>query len=272
MEERLYRRKVGGISFLMGGDGDPLLLLHGIPGSAHTWLRVGSRLTTRFRVIIPDLMGFGESDAPSGDGYMQDQARAVRQLLAHLRITDLYIGGHDFGGPVALTLLRLFPELQARGLILAASNVFTDTHIPLPLRVAKVPGLNSLVFWAMAGNRLGLRALYGGAAQNKDDLPWSEFRRHLTRGGMRQTRRIFQRSLANLRAHYADVEAMLPHMNGPALVVWGDEDPFFDVAVGERIRAALPDAVLKVYAFTGHFVPEERPIETAEDIVLRFMP
>jgi hypothetical protein len=40
--------------------------------------------------------------------------------------------------------------------------------------------------------------------------------------------------------------------------------------VGQRLRASLPDAILKVYAFTGHFVPEERPIETAEDILIRF--
>lgn len=270
MEERLHRRKVGGLSFLMGGDGDPLLLLHGIPGSAQSWLRVGSRLTTRFRVIIPDLMGFGASDAATAGGTMEDQAQAVRQLINHLRITQLYVGGHDFGGPVALTLMRLYPELRVRGLILAATNVFTDTRIPLALRTARVPGLGHLVFWAAAGNRLGLRLFYENATHNKDDLPWREFRQHYSAGGIRSTWRIFRRSLANPRLRHAEVEALLPRVDCPALVIWGDEDPFLAVGMGERLRAALPDAVLKVYAFTGHFVPEERPIETAEDIILRF--
>jgi pimeloyl-ACP methyl ester carboxylesterase len=270
MEERLHRRKVGGLSFLMGGDGAPLLLLHGIPGSALSWLRVGARLTTRFRVIIPDLMGFGSSDAPVAGGTMEDQAQAVRQLLAHLRITDLYLGGHDFGGTVALTLIRLNPELRMRGLILAATHAFADTPTPLALRMARVPGLGHLVFWAMAGNRLGLRMLHGSAAHNKDDLPWREFRQHLASSGIRSTWRIFRRSLANPRQGYAEVEALLPRIDCPALVLWGDEDPWLRVGVGARLRATLPDAVLKVYAFTGHFVPEERPIETAEDIILRF--
>lgn len=270
MEERLYRRKVGGLSFMMGGDGAPLLFLHGIPGSAHSWLRVGSRLTTRFRVIIPDLMGFGESDTPAVSGDPAEQAQAVRQLLAHLHISEFYLAGHGFGGAMALTLMRGFPELTVRGLVLAATHVFADTRVPLPLHVAKAPGVNSLAFWSMAGNRLGLRLFYENAVQNKEDLPWSEFRRHLTPGGMRQTRRMLQRSLANMRTTYADVEAMLPNVNCPALVIWGDEDPYLAVAMGERLRATLPDARLKVYAFTGHFVPEERPIETAEDIVLRF--
>jgi pimeloyl-ACP methyl ester carboxylesterase len=270
MEERLHRRKVSGMSFLMGGDGEPLLLLHGIPGSAQSWLRVGSRLTTRFRVIIPDLMGFGASDAPASGGTLEDQAQAVRQLLAHLRLTTLYLGGHDFGGPVALTLMRLYPELTIRGLILAAAHVFTDTPMPLALRMARVPGLSHLVFWTMAGNRLGLRMLHGSAAQNKDDLPWREFRQHLAPGGIRSTWRIFRRSLANPRLRYAETEAMLSRIDCPALVLWGDEDPWLSTGVGARLRATLPDAVLKVYAFTGHFVPEERPIETAEDIILRF--
>ena len=270
MEERLHRRKVGGLSFLMGGDGDPLVLLHGSTGSAQAWLRVGSRLTTRFRVIIPDLMGFGASDAPTGDGWIEDQAQAVHRLLAHLRITHLYVGGHDFGGPVAITLMRLFPEMEVRGLILAATHLFRDMPIPLSLRVAGVPGVNSLVFWGRVGNRLGLRLLYERAVYNKEDFPWREFRRHLTRSGMRQTSRTWQRSLAHRRTRYAEIEAMLPRIECPALVVWGDDDPFLPVDAGVRLRAALPDALLKVYAFTGHFVPEERPIETAEDIILRF--
>jgi pimeloyl-ACP methyl ester carboxylesterase len=270
MQERLYRRRAGGLSFLMGGDGAPLLLLHGIPGSAEAWLKVGARLTTRFRVIIPDLLGFGASQPAPTDTYMEEQARAVRALLAHLRITELYLGGHDFGGPVAVTLLHLFPELSARGLILSATNLFTDPPVPLPLQLAKAPGLNRLFFWGLAGNQLGLRMFYESAVKNKEEAPWSQFRRHLSSGAVAQTRRILQRSLTNLHADYLEVEKMLPRLTSPALVIWGDEDPFFSVGVGQRLRASLPDAILKVYAFTGHFVPEERPIETAEDILLRF--
>lgn len=255
----------------MGGDGPPMLLLHGIPGSAQAWSKVGTRIANRFRVIVPDLMGFGASDPPETDYYLEDQAQAVRNLLNHLRITDFYLGGHDFGGPVAVTLMRLYPELRVRGLILSAANLFTDTYVPPPLRVAKVPGLRDLFFWGMVGNRVGLRSLYESAVYNKEEVSWRDFRVHLTGAGVTYTRRIFQRSLANLKLNYAEVEAYLPQINCPTLVLWGDEDPFFGVDVGERVAATLPDAVLKVYAYTGHFLPEERPIETAEDIVLRFL-
>jgi pimeloyl-ACP methyl ester carboxylesterase len=270
MEERLYRRRGGGLSFLMGGDGDPLLLLHGVPGSATSWQKVGGRLTTRFRVILPDLLGFGASEAGPSAGALEDQATAVRQLLAHLRITDLYLGGHGYGGAVALTLMRLYPELTVRGLVLAATDLFADSRMPWALRLASTPGLRSLAAWAMAGNRLGLRLIYDSATQNKDDVSWKEFRRHLTRESVRQTRRTVGRNLTFTRSGARVFEPLLPQIECPVLIVWGDEDPILSVHEAERLRAILPNAILKLYAYTGHFVPEERPIETAEDIALRF--
>jgi pimeloyl-ACP methyl ester carboxylesterase len=246
MDERLHRRRGAGLSFLMGGDGEALLLLHGVPGSAQTWQKVGIRVASRFRVIIPDLMGFGASDAPVDDFYLEAQAKSIRALLSYLQINTLYLGGHDFGAAVALTLMRLYPELQVRGLILAATNLFADTQIPLPMGLARLPVFNQLFGWGMAGNRLGERMLYEAATQNKEDAQWRDFRRHLTSSSLKLTRRIMQRSLGNLAANYAEIEASLSHINCPTLLLWGDEDPFVTLNVAERARAALPDALLKV--------------------------
>jgi pimeloyl-ACP methyl ester carboxylesterase len=274
MDERLHRRRGAGLSFLMGGDGEPLLLLHGVPGSSQTWQKVGIKIASRFRVILPDLMGFGASEPPTADmesqDYLEAHAKSVYALLNYLQIKSLYLGGHDFGAAVAVTLMRLYPEVDVRGLILSAANLFTDTKIPFPLGMARLPLFNQLFAWGMAGNRLGLRVLYESATQNKEEAIWRDFRRHLTGGSIPLTRRILQRSLADFESNYAEIEATLPHIICPTLVLWGDEDPFLSVHVGERVRAALPDAMLKVYAYTGHFVPEERPIESAEDIALRF--
>jgi pimeloyl-ACP methyl ester carboxylesterase len=270
MDERLHRRRGAGLSFLMGGDGEPLLLLHGVPGSSQSWQKVGIKVASRFRVIIPDLMGFGASDPPAEEFDLEAQAKSVRALLNYLQISKFYLGGHDFGASIALTLMRLYPELKVQGLILSAANLFTDTQIPFPMGLARLPVFNNLFGWGMAGNRLGLRMLYEAATQNKEEAQWRDFRRHLTGGSIKQTRRVLQRTLANFEENNAEIEAILPEITCPTLLLWGDEDPFFTVHVGERGRAVLPDAVLKVYAYTGHFVPEERPLESAEDIVLRF--
>ena len=270
MDERLHRRRGAGLSFLMGGDGEPLLLLHGVPGSSQTWQKVGIKIASRFRVIIPDLMGFGASDPPADEFFLEEQAKSIRALLHYLQIQSFYLGGHDFGGAVAITLMRLYPELRVRGLLLSATNLFTDTQVPFPMHLARLPLFNQLFGWGMAGNRLGLRLLYESATQNKDEARWREFRHHLTGSSIKRTRRVLQRSLANFAVNNAEIEATLAQITCPTLLLWGDEDPFYTAHVGERALATMPDATLKVYGYTGHFVPEERPIETAEDIVLRF--
>jgi pimeloyl-ACP methyl ester carboxylesterase len=270
MDERLHRRRGAGLSFLMGGDGTPLLLLHGVPGSALTWQKVGMRVASRFRVVIPDLLGFGASDQPTDDFYLEAQAKSVRALLNYLQIKSFVLGGHGFGAAVAVTLMRLYPELDVSGLILSSTNLFTDTKVPFPVNLAQTPLFNRLISWGIAGNRLGLRMLYDAAVANKDDVQWRDFRRHLTGGSIKFTNRIVRRSFTHFQENYAEIEATLPHILCPTLLLWGDEDPLFATSIGVRARAALPDALLKVYAYTGHFVPEERSLECAEDIALRF--
>ncbi|WP_435074701.1 alpha/beta fold hydrolase [Halorubrum sp. HHNYT27] len=272
MADQLDRCTKAGTSYLTGGEGPTLLFLHGIPGSALTWEVVAARLQEQYWVIVPDLRGFGQSDPPGDDYYMEGQARAIRELLDALDVTDCGLVTHDFGGPVGLTMMRLFPDLEIRELVLSDTNVFTDTYVPPPLRLAKIPLVNTVFFQLMVGNRFGLRMLYRGAVKEKETAPWSNFQQHLTPSGMAMTRRIFQRSLADLEENYEAIERMLPDIQNRTLILWGDSDPFFSTAVGERMRAAIADAELIVFDETGHFVPEERPMDVAAAILTFYSP
>lgn len=267
MNDRLQRHSAGGTSYLTGGEGPTVVFLHGIPGSALTWEPVAMRMQNRYRVILPDLRGFGHSEPPVEDYYLDGQARAVKDLLDALGVEAFSLVTHDFGGPVGLTAMRRFPDLGVQGLVLSDTNVFTDTHVPLPLRLAKVPLLGRLFFGAAVGNRFGLRLLYRAAVRQRGTATWQRFQRHLTPSGMAMTRRIFQRSLADLEGNYRGTERMLPEVGVPTLVLWGDADPFFSADVAERTRAAIPGADLVVYERTGHFVPEERPAEVTSDVL-----
>ncbi|PQJ34428.1 hypothetical protein BSZ35_07280 [Salinibacter sp. 10B] len=265
MSSVLTRHKRGSLSYLRGGDGPPLVLLHGIPGSAHTWEQTGTLLAAHYDVILPDLGGFGASESLTEelhlnhDFYMEAHAEAVHQLLQALKIEALYLGGHDFGGPVALTLLRLFPDQEVHGLVLSATNLFTDPFVPLPLRLASIPGLGRAVVRLFTGTSPGLRLLYHIATHNKDAFRKTDFDQHLTPSGRRQTWRTFHRSLANLQETYRETETLLPTLDLPTLVLWGDRDPFFSVDVAKRLVNTLPQASLSLLEDTGHFVPEERP-------------
>jgi len=269
MSDLFTRHRNGSLSYLRGGDGPPLLLLHGVPGSARSWIGAGRLLASHYDVIVPDLQGFGASEMLDRQLhldhalYVEAHADTVYHLLDHLDIDTLFLGGHNFGGLLALTLHRLFPDLSVQGLALASSAPFADLARPLFLRLASMPVLGTPLLWAAFGTRRGLRLLYRVAVHHRTAFPPSAFDRHLTPSSLRHTRRIFQRRLVGPDDTYRDAEAHLSALELPAIVLWGDRDPLQTVDAAGRLVDTLPDATLSIFDDTGHFVPEERPEMTA---------
>lgn len=245
-----------------GGDGAPLLLLHGIPGHGGAWDRVVEHLPNGYRTVVPDLLGFGGSDRPTTgvELHAEAQARALVPLLERLGIDRVTVVGHDFGGPVALWLTRLRPGLVTR-LGLAATNTMPDTPIPFPLNLLRAPVLGGLVERALM-SPASLRMMIGrGLAKPR---PTVDRRAYV--GDDRQARAIrtiFALSLRNLPELYAPTKAALEALRIPVFVAWGDRDPFFKVEEGRRIAEAVPGASFTVLEGAGHFLPEERPEELA---------
>ncbi len=93
------------LHYLTSGEGEPVVLLHGIPQSSHEWRHVMPRLAERYRVVAPDLRGLGDSSRPPGGYDKKTVAHDVWQLLSgHLGIPRFHLVGHDWGGPVAFSL------------------------------------------------------------------------------------------------------------------------------------------------------------------------
>jgi pimeloyl-ACP methyl ester carboxylesterase len=235
--------------------------------TSQSWQAAARELAPHFRVIAPDLLGFGASDLPDETVYMEEQARAIKALLDDLGVASLFVAGHDFGGPVAMTLMRLHPELRIHGVVLSNTNMFTDTYVPPPLRAAGVPVLGWLVYKLMAGSRFGLWMSYRIAVARKRTLPWHQFSQDVDARNLRLTQHIFRRSLADLPANYRAVEQQLRRTRAPGLVLWGDRDPFFGIDVGRRTAEAMSNAVFRTLAGAGHFAPRESPREYAAAII-----
>lgn len=259
--------------YLRGGSGVPFVLVHGIPGSTASWEKVGSQLTQSHDVVIPDLMGFGQSDMPIADYYMEQQAGAIKTLLDDLGIRSIYLGGHDFGGPVAVTFMRLFPEFKIQGLVLSATNMFTDTYVPAPMKLAYIPFVGEIFYKLLAGTQFGLQMMYRQAFINKEAKSLEVFaKEHFTSSTINLTYKILHRSIANLEKNYQPVQDMLQCIQVPTLVLWGDSDPFFATENAERIHYAIKRSKVNIYKRTGHFVPEEKSKQVAEDILNYFFP
>lgn len=272
MSKVLLRQDRGRTSLLIGGEGEAFLLVHGIPGSAQHWKAVGELLMARYRVIIPDLLGFGESYPAESDYYFEGQARALKQLLDTLEIEQLYIGCHDFGVPVTLTLLYLYPQLAVRGLVISDAHIFSDTFKKAPLSIKMSQQLGKARWFQeiTVGTDLGLRNIYNLYTQNKVKFTWEQFRRQVNPKSFSTMREIMQRLSANFEADYRIIESTLADIDIPTLIVWGADDPVALLTTAQRLNQSISNSKLVIYPNTGHFVPEEQPERMTQDILNYF--
>ena len=254
-----------GLSYRRAGKGPAVLLLHGIPGASQSWESVAAAIPATLDVIVPDLLGFGGSDRPTEFEALQatGQAAAIDALLTELAVSRATLVGHDFGGPVALALVRRRASLVG-ALGLLATNVFPDTPIPFPLSAILWPGVGGLARRALLSGpslRMMLKQGVGPGVAPPDAST------HLgDRDQQQAIAKIFAGSLLHLDEIYRPIEQQLRSIAVPVFVGWGDHDPFFPTAQGERTARAV-GAELRLYPGAGHFLPHERSDEIAADIL-----
>ena len=255
--------KIGGasewLSVRVAGDGPSVLLVHGIPGSGEVWRKVGEGLVSEgFRVVVPDLLGFGESARPDGSEqlWIPAQVEGLLSALDQLGAESVLLVGHDYGAPIGVTLAARDPS-RIRGLVLVAGNLFSDTPIPFPLRTLRMPGIGRAMARVMlSGPSLRMMLRVGAGRHDRVSNP-----RHYLgdRTQQRSIQTIFGTALRELEHRYAPVEAALPELAVPTIVLWGGEDPFFPPVEGRRAANAIPGAKLRMLEGIGHFIPEEHP-------------
>lgn len=153
-----------------GGQGKPLLLLHGWPEFWLIWEPVMHRLAGRYRVIAPDPRGFGESDKPSGSFGPSDHAADLIALLEQLRIETIGVVGHDVGGAAMLPLARKVSH-RISGLF------FFDFVYPgIGPRMGAPDRLNEI--WYQSFNQMEMAPALVGATRESCTRYFSHFLRH----------------------------------------------------------------------------------------------
>lgn len=227
-----------------------VVLIHGIPGAAASWSAVARQLEPDHDVVVPDLLGFGRSPR-TGDLHAEAQATALLEALGGAGITRATFVGHDFGGPIVLSLYRRSPQMFD-AVALMATNTFPDTHVPFPLSLVTLPVL---------GNAMS-RALFSQPALRA--MLWRFGGRQL--GDAASVRSIFTRTLQQLPELFAEYPATLRSITVPATLVWGADDPFFPLPQAPATAELTAGSELVVLDGAGHFLPEQRPDEVAEAI------
>ncbi|MBV8929788.1 MAG: alpha/beta fold hydrolase, partial [Mycobacteriaceae bacterium] len=126
------------IAYRDEGQGEVLLLIHGMAGSSETWRALLPRLARNYRVVAPDLLGHGQSDKPRGDYSLGAFAVWLRDLLDELGIARVTVIGQSLGGGVAMQFVYQHPDYCKRMVLISSGGLGPD--VGWTLRVLSAPG------------------------------------------------------------------------------------------------------------------------------------
>ncbi|WP_110205229.1 alpha/beta fold hydrolase [Nocardioides daejeonensis] len=254
-----YRR-----AYVKVGSGPALLLIHGLGCNHSTWAPVIETLARRHTVIVPDLLGHGESDKPRADYSIAAYANGMRDLLSVLDIDAATIVGHSLGGGVAMQFAYQFPERTERLVLVAAGGLGPEVT-PL-IRAITTPGIQPLLaLAALPGIRhLGTAALRGlanksvAALRDLDEIAdiVDSFADPRTRTAVRNV----TRSVVDWGGQYVTMADRAYLVEGlPICVVWGRDDLVLPVRHANIAAALVPSARIEIMPNSGHFPHRDHP-------------
>jgi pimeloyl-ACP methyl ester carboxylesterase len=252
--------------YVMGGQGDPVVLVHGWPQTWYEWRHVMPALAINYTVIAPDLRGLGESSKPISGYDGKTTAEDIYQLVTKLGFNDIFLVGHDFGVQVAYSYAAAHPNEIKRLVILdvPVAGIGPGGNIT-GLWWAQFHNVRDIPEMLVAGHeREYLTWFYryscNPAAITEEDI--DEYVSHYSSpGGMRAGFEYYRALSDDIKQNkeYSMVKLPMP------VLVLGGECSFGDAAL-DSMRLLATDVRGSVIPNTGHWIPEERPEFLADQL------
>jgi pimeloyl-ACP methyl ester carboxylesterase len=240
----------------------PVILIHGFCASTFVWSDVLLPVAEAgFRVVVPDLMGYGFSEKPrEGEYTIEAQARLIIGLMDKLGIERATVVGSSYGGAVASVCALDYVERVER-LVLVDAVINDDVKRQPLLQLAAAPLMGDVISPVLLSTyrltRWRMRKVYG------KDAKWL-----LEDERMRAHHRPLRASSAHRavlltlrRWNAARVEREAHRIRQPTLLIWGEDDMDIPLEHGRRMFERIPDARLVVFRRCGHLPQEEYPRE-----------
>jgi len=269
---RIHGHDVG---FRSAGSGPVIVLIHGMAGSSRTWRFVAPGLADNHTVVVPDLLGHGDSAKPRGDYSLGAYACGVRDLLVALGHERATIVGQSLGGGIAMQFAYMFPNRVERLVLVSSGGL--GREVSLLLRILSAPGselvlplVTAPLVRDLVPKVAGLFGRVGMRPAPETEEMWRAYAslcEPRTRTAFLHTLRSVvdlagQRVNANDRLYLAAAV--------PTLIVWGDQDPIIPVEHAFATHLAIPNSRLEIFEGAGHFPHCDQP-ERFLRVALEFM-
>lgn len=268
--------EVDGVRIFYRAAGDTtapvVLLLHGFPASSFMFRELIPRLADHYRVIAPDLPGFGFTEVPARRKYVYSfdgLASTIEAFTEVLKIDRYAIYVFDYGAPTGLRLAMAHPE-RVTAIISQNGNAYDeglgDAWGPIRKYWASPTAENREVLRHNILTLEGTRWQYTHGVTDPESVPPESYTLDaalLERPGNKDIQLdLFLDYASNVKL-YPEFQKYFRKSKPPLLAIWGKNDPFFIPAGAEAFRKDLPDAKVQ-FLDTGHFAIETHVVEIAE--------
>jgi len=251
-----YRFRGQEIAWGCIGSGKPIVLVHGTPFSSQVWRRIAPWLARHRTVYFFDLLGYGESDKQQDqDVSLGVQNQVLAEMLKHWSLEKPEVAAHDFGGATVLRGYYL-QGLRYGRLTLIDPVSLSPWGSPFVQHVRQhekaFVGLPAYAHDALLGAYLQ-GATFRGLTSEAIEIyaaPW--------RGDVGQS--AFYRQIAQMDQKYTDeIEPKYGKPDCPTQILWGEEDRWIPIAIGERLARLMTNGQLLRVPSAGHLVQEDAP-------------
>jgi pimeloyl-ACP methyl ester carboxylesterase len=270
------RLTVGGVStrVIQAGPADAaeaVVFVHGNPGSARDWDDLVAANGKFARTVAFDIPGWGKSDkgGPPELHTTDGAAGYIQGVLDQLGIRRAVLAGHDFGGIWGLHWAAQHPD-SLLGAVLIDSGALRD-YVPHALAIVwftPVVGEAQLAGTTRAAFHQGIQFMQPRPLPDAFiDRMYDDYDRLTRCALLRYYRSARDDALTSPNAYADEAREALRPRNLPALVIWGEKDPFIPVEQAERQREVFPDAQVEVFADSAHWPFVDNAVRTRNAVV-----
>lgn len=243
--------------YLEGGSGPVILMLHGFSGDKDNWTRFAKYFTGEYRVVIPDLPGFGESARHPDWSYdLLSQRERLRAFAQALNLDRFHVIGNSMGGHLAGLYAHAYPQQVLSIGFVDNAGVSALEKSEMQVRLEK--GENPL----LVDDAEDFDRMLNFVFVEPPPIP-GVLKEYLAAKAV-EHRDFNAKIFEDYRGKTPLLEPLLPELKPPVMILWGDTDRLIHVSTVTVMRASLPDAQVVIMEDCGHSPMIERPAETAD--------
>jgi pimeloyl-ACP methyl ester carboxylesterase len=250
------------IAYRVLGEGPPVVLLHPFPANHEFWLPVARALAARYRVVLPDLRGHGDSGVGEGPATMEKHAADIAAVMDAADIGRAPMIGVSIGG---YALFEFWRKHRGRVAALGLCNTKASADTP-EARAGRLQAANDVL-------ERGTGPFFESMIPRLLGKSTRETRPDLVAGALNMMRRMSPEDVAQVQRGMAarpDSVETLKTINVPTLLVTGDEDILTGLNEAELMRQYISRSQLRVIPKAGHYSPWEQP-EDAGRLLIQFL-